>query len=214
MNPSIHTAQVLPARAVLFLGIVGLHVLLAYLFATGLITQTIHILVPDTLKIIDVEPTKPQPPQLQPEPPLPHPTTLIAIVDPLPPLPINLPPVDPPMSSVSTEVPVGIVGGPGFAEPPAQPPVRMVGRNVMPNTADYYPPSEIRLGHEGTAEIRSCVDPRGKLDGTPTVQATSGRTSLDNAAVRLARDGKYARATRGDEPVPNCYRFLVTFTLH
>ncbi len=30
MNPSIHTAQVLPARAVLFLGIVAAHVLLAY----------------------------------------------------------------------------------------------------------------------------------------------------------------------------------------
>ncbi len=30
-NPSIHTAQVLPARAVLFLGIIGLHVVMAFL---------------------------------------------------------------------------------------------------------------------------------------------------------------------------------------
>ena len=84
----------------------------------------------------------------------------------------------------------------------------------MPNTADYYPPGEIREGNEGTAEIRSCVDVNGKLDGTPTIAETSGRTPLDKAAVRLARDGKYARAMRGDTPVPNCYRFRVTFTLH
>ncbi len=211
MNPSIHTAQVLPARAVLFLGIVGLHVLLAYLFATGLITQTIHILVPEPpIDIIDVQRSPPTQPAT---PSLPHPITTITLADPpLPPAP-NLP-VDPPIFSVSTEAPIGSLPGPISASPPAPVSIRLIGRNVMPNTADYYPPSEIRLGHEGTAEIRSCVDPRGRLDGTPTVQATSGRTSLDNAAVRLARDGKYARAMRGDEPVPNCYRFLVTFTLH
>jgi TonB family protein len=84
----------------------------------------------------------------------------------------------------------------------------------MPNTADYYPANEIRLGKEGTAEVQSCVDVNGKLDGTPTVQATSGREPLDKAAIRLARDGKYARAMRGQTPIPNCYRFRVTFTLH
>jgi len=40
------------------------------------------------------------------------------------------------------------------------------------------------------------------------------REPLDKAAIRLARDGKYARAMRGDTPVPNCYRFRVTFTLN
>ena len=213
MNPSIHTAQVLPARAVLFLGIVGLHVLLAYLFATGLITQTIHILVPEPpIKIIDVEKSTPVTP---PRETLPHPIPTIAMVDPEPlPIPPINPPADPPLYSAPTETSVGTVPGLLSTDPPIPLPIRLVGRNVMPNTADYYPPNEIRLGHEGTAEIRSCVDPNGKLDGAPTVQASSGRTSLDNAAVRLARDGKYARAMRGEEPVANCYRFLVTFTLH
>ena len=39
-TPSIHAAQVLPARAVLFLGIIGLHVVFAYLFANGLTRET------------------------------------------------------------------------------------------------------------------------------------------------------------------------------
>jgi TonB family protein len=97
---------------------------------------------------------------------------------------------------------------------PLPPPIRLVGRNVLPNTDNYYPASEIRAEHEGSAEVQSCVDVNGRLDGLPTIQASSGRAPLDTAAIRLARDGKYARAMRGDTPVANCYRFRVTFTLH
>jgi TonB family protein len=211
MNPSIHTAQVLPARAVLFLGIAGFHALLAYLFASGLITQTIKILVPEPpMEFIDIEKNSP-PLETTTPPPSAPPQFIAKIDDPLPLPPIN-PIVDPPVASEAISTPTAPTG-PTFAFTPP-PPIRLVGRNVMPNTADYYPPNEIRLGQEGTAEVQSCVDEKGKLDGTPTVEATSGREPLDRAAIRLARDGKYARAMRGDTPVPNCYRFRVTFTLH
>jgi len=209
MNPSIQTAHVLPARAVLFLGIAGFHGLLAYLFASGLITQTIKILRPDApIQYIDVKQKTPPPP---PPAPMQRPTQLITSIDPLP-IPLINPEVELPATS---EPPITSSIGP-TAEPPAPlpPPIRLVGRNVMPNTADYYPPNEIRLGYEGTAEVQSCVDVNGRLDGTPTLEASSGREPLDKAAIRLARDGKYARAVRGDTPVPNCYRFRVTFTLH
>jgi TonB family protein len=210
MNPSIHAAQVLPARAVLFLGIVGLHVLFAYLFASGLIVKITKVIAPD---IIDVIPLKkeapPRPDDAAPTPP----PRFVAASDPVVPDPvfdINMPSdttISMPREPTIARDPVGSTAA-------LPPPIRLIGRNVMPNTADYYPPSEIRLGNEGTAEIRSCVDASGRLDGTPTVEATSGRAPLDKAAVRLAQDGKYARAVRGNEPVPNCYRFRVTFTLH
>lgn len=209
MNPSIHTAQVLPARAVLFLGIAGFHALLAYAFASGLINQTIKVLRPEPpIKFIDIRKDEPPPPT----PPEPTPNRFIAQnVDPTPLPPIN-PMVDPPITS---EPPITfdtqVVAEPRVAVPP---PIRLVGRNVMPNTADYYPPSDVRFGYEGTTEIRSCVNTEGRLDGSPVVEASSGRPSLDKAAVRLAQDGKYAKAMRGDTPVPNCYRFRVTFTLH
>ena len=211
MNPSIHTAQVLPARAVLFLGIVALHGLFAYLFATGLIAQTVHILLPPPLiDVINIkEKTSTPPPPQQPNP---RPTTITArVVEPIPLLPINIEPdtaITPPAEPLTPTGP--FVDGP----PPAPLPIRLVGRNVMPNTADYYPPSEIRQLNEGTAEVQSCVDTNGRLDGTPTVEETSGHGPLDKAAIRLARDGKYARAFRGEVAVPNCYRFRVTFTLH
>ena len=208
MNPSIHTAQVLPARAVLFLGIVALHGLFAYLFATGLISTTIRVLAPD-MEFIKLPPERPPP---KPTPPTP-PVTLTAFEAPLPVIPpISLPPSETSITlpSESLSMPPPIVDGP----PPAPLPIRLVGRNVMPNTADYYPPSEIRQLNEGTAEVQSCVDTNGRLDGTPTVEETSGHGPLDKAAIRLARDGKYARAFRGEVAVPNCYRFRVTFTLH
>ena len=208
MNPSIHTAQVLPPRAVLFLGVVALHGVFIYLFASGLIAQTVRILLPPpAIDFIDI---KKQPPPTPPPPPY-QPTTVIAkVVDPLPPvLDINVPTenaITPPPEQVATPNPIPV--------PPAPLPIRLVGRNVMPNTADYYPPSQIRDGNQGITEIRSCVDPNGRLDGTPTVETSSGYEPLDKAAVRLAKDGKYARAFRGDVPVPNCYRFRVNFTLH
>jgi protein TonB len=213
MNPSVHTAEVLPARAALFLGILAFHVLLAYLFANGLIQGVIHVLVPPTIEVIRLpEPLDPDttPP---PENPIPPPRTVIAMAD--PDIAINLP-ADPNVEPLQTEAPIDPQPYRPFVEPvrPAEPPLRLVGRNVMPNTEDYYPARDRRDGNEGTAEVRSCVNANGRLDGSPTVESSSGRESLDNAAVRVARDGRYAKAMRGDTPVPNCYRFRVTFTMH
>lgn len=91
-----------------------------------------------------------------------------------------------------------------MAEPP---PIRLVGRNVIPNSEAYYPAHDRRLGREGTAEVQACVNPEGTLSSTPTVERSSGRAAFDHAAVRLVGDGRFAKAMRGDEPVPNCYRF-------
>lgn len=212
MNPSIHTAQVLPARAVVFLGIVAFHIVLAYLFANPLIRGVTHVLAPPIEgEIINV---KPEPtPRNEPENPAFQPTTLITAVEPI--HEINPPDerVAEPLLTGTISDPVLPDGGPEVASV-AVPALRLVGRNVMPNTEDYYPARDRRDGNEGTAEVRSCVGPNGRLDGTPTVESSSGRESLDNAAVRVARDGRYAKAMRGDSAVPNCYRFRVTFKMH
>jgi TonB family protein len=210
MNPSIHTAQVLPARGVLFLGVVAFHVLLICAFASGLIQTTIKVLVPDPpMKWINADPPRP------PEDVTPPTTPINFIADYVPPIPDDIGPINLPPETAITPPSAGPVGPVSTAPVQvAPPPIRLVGRNVLPNTDNYYPASEIRAEHEGSAEVQSCVDVNGRLDGSPTIQASSGRAPLDNAAIRLARDGKYARAMRGDTAVPNCYRFRVTFTLH
>ena len=211
MNPSVHTAEVLPARAVLFLGILAFHVLLAYLFATGLIRATIQVLIPplDVIQVPEKTPVDLPPP---PENPTLPPRTLITAVEPV--IDINVP-VDPTSQPLQTQASVDPQPyRPAEPVRAAEPPLRLVGRNVMPNTEDYYPARDRRDGNEGTTEVRSCVNENGRLDGSPTVESSSGRESLDNAAVRVARDGRYAKAMRGETPVPNCYRFRVTFTMH
>jgi TonB family protein len=210
MNPTVHTAEVLPARAMLFLGIVGFHVLLATLLAKGMIQATIDVLRPPMEGTILPPAQPPAVPTHPVENPTIAPTTFIAAVEPV--IAINEPtdPASQPLLTSTEPQPFTPV------QPvvPAEPPLRLVGRNVMPNTEDYYPAQERRQGFEGVAQVRSCVDANGRLDGTPVIESSSGRASFDNAAVRVARDGRYARAVRGETAVPNCYRFRVNFSMH
>jgi TonB family protein len=106
---------------------------------------------------------------------------------------------DPPASD-----PTGIV---------PMPPVRQIGSNQLPNTADFYPPDYVRQRIEGATNLRVCVDERGVRQGEPAIEASSGHPRLDVAALEMARHGRYARAVRGDTPVGSCYRFRIVFQI-
>ena len=88
-----------------------------------------------------------------------------------------------------------------------------MGKNWLPNSQDYYPPDLIRSGVQGNAQLRVCVDEAGHLSGPPVVEQTSGNARLDQGALNVVRAGRYARAVRGDTPVPNCYEFRIVFSL-
>jgi TonB family protein len=208
-HTAIHTAEVLPPRAVLFLGIVAVHALLAYYLGNGLIRGVKNLIAPQPLVVkIDDRPI---------EVPRTPPTNLNPRLDD----PLYVPPPDvpaaPTYSETDTLTTTSVFPEPGPTAGPtsiAEPlPVRLVGSNVIPNSESYYPAQDRRLGREGTAEVQACVSEQGVLSSTPKVQRSSGRASLDQAAVRLVGDGRFARAMRGDEPVPNCYRFRVSFTM-
>jgi protein TonB len=213
MNPNVHTAEVLPPRALLFLGVVALHVVLGYLLTTGLMRGITKLLIPEPI-IGDIIPDQPRPPPQKvlienPKLTLPQPDVL-----PLPDVPVVDPPEDSSLSNLVFEPDAGPVAPP--RDTPvlvAEPPLRLIGRNVLPNTENYYPASERRAGVEGSTVVRACVDERGRLDGAPVVEASSGSARLDEAAVRVARDGRYARSVRGDTPVSNCHRFRVIFSM-
>ncbi len=210
MNPNIHTAEVLPPRAMLFLGVVALHVLFAYFLTSGLMRATIQILLPPMEGVILKDPDPPKQQKAVEQ----DPRFLDPTVTPVPPPPIPLDPPDEPVFANAVPEIVGDSVPFQPAAPAAEPPIRLVGRNVMPNTEDYYPANERRREIEGTAVVRACVNENGRLDGAPVVEMSSGRPALDTAAMRVARDGRYARSMRGDMPVPNCHRFRVTFSMH
>lgn len=85
----------------------------------------------------------------------------------------------------------------------------------FPDTEDYYPPAARRLGESGSAAVRVCVDPDGRLTAAPTIVRSSGLARIDQGALRLAKagSGHYRPTMENGQPVSACYPFLIRFRL-
>jgi len=59
------------------------------------------------------------------------------------------------------------------------------------------------------------VDDKGRLTATPTIARSSGSSSLDEGALKLAKagSGHYRATTEDGLPVSSCYEFLIRFNL-
>jgi TonB family protein len=99
--------------------------------------------------------------------------------------------------------------------PPAPPAPRTVvkAKGKFPSSDEYYPPSSIRLEEEGSATLRVCVAPNGKLAEAPTVQTSTKSARLDDAAVKLAKAGKFSAGSIDGVPTTDCFSFRVRFEL-
>jgi TonB family protein len=79
---------------------------------------------------------------------------------------------------------------------------------------EFYPAASLRMGEEGIAAIRVCVDAAGRVQGVPAVTSGSGHARLDAAAVTWARESlQFRAATENGVPVASCKAFRVTFTI-
>lgn len=200
----------IPRRTTVLIAIVGIHVALIYAFATGLATRLIPVpQLPFTVDFLRDPPAKAIPPPLPPVtfvPPRinlgPDPEIKVT-VDPGD--SIHDPPPDPPRTGPTTQPPrppavKRVAGGPGKG---------------FPDSDDYYPPAARRLNEQGSAAVRVCVDPSGRLTAEPTVTQSSGSTRLDEGAIKLARagSGHYRPTTENGVPVSSCYGYLIRFDL-
>jgi TonB family protein len=101
------------------------------------------------------------------------------------------------------------------------PPIRAVNRvsggpgKAFPNTDDYYPPAEIRMGRTGISTVQVCTDEKGRLTAAPTLAQSSGSPGLDEGALRLAKagSGHYRASTEDGRAVSSCYPFRVRFDI-
>jgi TonB family protein len=210
MNPVVHTAEILPPRALLFLGIVALHAVFAWFLAKGLMVGITNYLAPVPIDASFVPERTPPPTQIPVEAPV---LRAPSIEAPTPEEPWEIDvPTEPDTTLIATPELIPSSAGSGTIAPPAEP-IRLIGRNSLPNSADYYPPHLRRSLVEGSTQVRACVNEEGRLQGLPSVEQSSGTAALDNAAVRVARDGRYARSMQGEKAVPNCFRFRIVFTL-
>jgi TonB family protein len=197
--------------------IVGMHALVIALMMTMRVMPDISNGL--VVSVIDQVPDDPlpvdKPPQLTVNPSQP---TVISLVQP----PIDLPVEQ--NNTVATPLPVEagpvtgaeVLDGPGSgtSRVPDIPSTPLQYRAVRP-ADDYYPSASLSLQEEGTAIVRVCVAPSGKLDGKPTIETTSGSTRLDAAALTWAREAlRFTPATQGGAPIASCKGFRVTFKLH
>ena len=196
-------SEILPRRTLAACGIILLHLAVIYLLATALMRSLVTPLPPALVARFIPEPV----PVIAPAP---H---VVALAREHTSVRIEAPPTAP-----RVETPEAAPPGPPVMErpsvagtPQAPEPLHVLGRNVLPDSEDYYPPERRRLGVEGGALVRVCVDARGTRSGEPLIEESSQDAQLDAAALNVARHGRYTRAEQGGVAVPNCYRFHIVF---
>jgi TonB family protein len=190
--------------------IIGLHAVIIYGFATGLV-QRVAVAIAPPFVVIPVEPKPKEPP-----PPLAPPTferQPIKIVE----TEIKIEPV---VDQVGVPVVTsndGVDHSPVIVATPPKVVNRVLGGpgKAFPNTDDYYPPAEIRAGREGSTTIQVCTDDKGRLTAAPTIAQTSGSAGLDEGALKLAKagSGHYRATTQDGRAVGSCYGFRIKFNL-
>ncbi len=207
MSHSLIRAELLPSRTLVAGAIVALHIAAAYVLITGLIHHPLPPAEPRTQAHVMIESTPaPRDPIIKPQLVLNHPR----IAQPRVP--------DPPLAPVQALVPDGASDAaplslPGVPDVAVPAEIQVIGKNQLPDTEEYYPPARRRDGVEGVSDVRVCVNGRGVRQGEPVLERSSGDADLDRGALNVARHGHYAHAVRAGEPVPNCYRFRITFRI-
>jgi protein TonB len=204
----IHDSSFLSRRAIVFFAIAGLHVLIGWMFASGLARQVFEQVAPpiqtDLIEEIEERDTPPPPPP--PE--------------------FERPPVEVPPPEVSIDIPVDTANNTAITDvtdrpvpmaPPPPPPPRNVKKATMgknfPNSEDYYPAASKRLGETGATAVRVCIGPNGRLTEEPTVATSSGSARLDEGALKLAKAGRYVAGSVDGSPTTDCISFRVKFEL-
>jgi protein TonB len=205
-----HALPYFSRRTTIFFLIVGLHVFLIYALKTGL-GHTLVAAMPPSMHVNFVTDS--------PKPVEPPPPAQVVFSDPV--IKFQTPdfPVDVPTEPNAIQAPVS---QPTMEAPPSAPVQPRVVNRVMggpgkgfPNTEDFYPVVSRRLGEEGTALTRVCVDEKGRLTQQPSLAQSSGSARLDEGALKLAKagSGRYRATSEDGQPVSSCYVFRITFQM-
>jgi len=174
---------------------------------------------PPTPVVIPTQAQQPPPPKplasprLQPRLSLPEPVHGPPAAGP------ESPGLDAPASDEGTAPPgTGEVAAPVVqaAPPPPPPPPPVIeakeGANYLKNPRPAYPRLALREGWQGTVLLRVRVLPNGRPEAI-TVQRSSGRGVLDEAAVAAVQAWAFAPATQGGAPVAGWVNVPIEFRL-
>jgi periplasmic protein TonB len=200
-------------RAIAFVAIVLLHVLLIYGLASGLAHRVIEAVAPpiqtDIVQEVQKrdEPPPPPPPKLE-RPPVEVPPPDVAI---------NMP-VETNSTAITDVTNKHVEAAPPPPPPPPKP-VAVVRASMgkgFPDVDSFYPPASQRLEEQGSSLVEACIGPQGTLVADPTVAKSSGHARLDEAALKLAKagSGRYKPGTEDGKPMAkSCFQFVVKFQI-
>jgi periplasmic protein TonB len=207
MSAYVQDSQLFTRRTIVLAAIIALHVLLAWILATGLAQRAIQLVAPP-IKTTIVQQTKKT---LKPPPPPPPQLQQQQVQVPPPVIQINVP-------QASQTHAITVVKHVMRAAPAPAPahitPLRAIARD-FPSTDSYYPDASRRLGEQGTVLVKMCIGAGGRVVGQPSVERSSGSSRLDQAALRYARatSGHFAPETRNGVPVTVCTALPIKFQL-
>jgi periplasmic protein TonB len=210
MGVYVHESNWASKRGLVFIGVIGIHVILVWGLASGFAMKIVEAVAPPIAtefleeKMEEEAPPPPPPPKME-----------------LPPIEVPPPVVDItiPVESTATAI-TNVTDKPA---PPAPPPVvvaapvarvapKLNPRSQQPETDEYYPPSSKRLGEQGNVVVNACIGENGRLTDV-TVQTPSNIARLDEAALKYARALRYVAGTENGKPVASCFPFRVRFQL-
>ena len=172
MSAYVQDTQIFTRRTVVLFAIIALHLLILWVLATGLATRAIEMVAPPIQTQIvqqtkqTVKPPPPPPPELQRQ----------QVEVPPPVVNIQVPAAE--QTHAITVVKQVVRSAPAPAPVHVTP---LSIRGALPPTDDYYPDASRRLGEQGTALVKLCIGPGGRVTGTPAIQKSSG----DRKSTRL-----------------------------
>ena len=198
-----HDSSYAQRRMVVFVWILAVHGFLIWAFASGLATRVVEFVaqpietnIIDEVKTDDVPPPPP-PPELERPP--------VQVV--APEITINLTPdaPPPPIAAITTQP---------ITPPPPRPVVASTSVKAVsiPNPDDLYPATARNAGQEGRPVVTVCVSEASKLESVELAESSSFPL-LDEAAVRVAKGGRFKAATVEGKPVRQCVKLPIKFQL-
>jgi len=202
----------LSRRGLVFLAIIGIHVLLVWGLNSGLSRSVVQFIAGpmettfiEELQEEEEAPPPPPPPEIEAPPPFVPP----------PEIAINLP-ADAPATTAIQQVttqrppPAAPPPAPAARAPVVVPPKQDPRRGI---TQPEYPPASRRAGEAGTVQLRIYVLENGRVREAQ-VAVSSGFPRLDEAAVREAtRAWRFVPGTQDGKPAAMWHEIKVTFRL-
>lgn len=204
------STPMLSRRALVFVGIVLLHVGFVWVLNAGLAHQAVEMIYgPFETKIIE----EIQEEQDEPPPPPPAIETTPPPFVPPPDIAIDLPVQT---TTTTTAITATTQKPPEVRPAPPPPPTvvkvapRVDPRRAVPITTDDYPPQSARLGEEGVTVVNLYILENGRV-GDVQIKQSSGFERLDNVALRKLRRWRVTPGTEDGKPVAMWMEYRVVW---